>query len=163
MQDFEKELDDVLTSREKRREAATEEAAAERAKEDENLEEFGQVRAAIIRPVLEEIATTLKQRGHGASVLDQNPPNDGRFRQASITLNFFPDEADRTHPTGLSTAYVGFALDANTRRISVSESTIHPGSGGHAGSTSASFDLDAITEDDVKKAALTTLRQVFGS
>ena len=86
------ELAKLLDGYDARRSA--DQAREKKAKDDEAsfLEDFAQLRRAVVRPVFEEAGALLEARGHRYSIVEQEftPGSAGALNEAGITLRIVP-------------------------------------------------------------------------
>lgn len=156
-------LDALMASYESRRAEHRGRQSAARLRQDAFVAEFEQTTKDVIRPVMEDIGTSLRQRGHEYKITTTQGHHDsnGRYRETQITMRIFPGEIPRSLFTTTSTPLVAFASDRHQMRISVYGCTSSPIKGGWYGQR-ASFAAKQLTPNLVEREILEVLAGTFG-
>jgi len=149
----------ILDAFDAKKERAREESEKRTSDHELFLERFKEKCLTVVRPVMEEIAEALKERGHRAEVTESNETMDHDKKRipAQIMLTFFPAGAK----SGASYDRPQLSLVAKgANRVYFHESTMLPSSGGHAGSA-GEFNLDEIDAGLVTSKIVTVLEQTL--
>ena len=138
--------------------------AAKRAADAAFPEGFLAFKTATIRPTLQEIADMLNQRGHDASVREQDESSTagGGVKSAAISLRVVPKpfahKGAETNPVAIE---VMFSANRAERKVTVSSTNTtsnHRGSVGKRGE----YVIEAVTPDVVANHVIQTLKDAFG-
>jgi hypothetical protein len=127
-------------------------------------ERFLTLKTHTIRPELQEIAEMLNERGHDASVHDQEESSSAGagVKSAAVSLRIVPKPfARKSTETNPVTIEVTFSANRSERRVSVSSTNTMLGQGGSIGKRGA-YDIDAVTADVVTSHVTQTLYEAFG-
>jgi hypothetical protein len=127
-----------------------EQAREQKAKDDEThfLDDFAELRRDVIRPVFEAVAAMLEERGHRASIVEQEfvGGSAGRISEAGITLRIVPSGTKAPlHEDQRSLSFTTRHYN-KTVWINSGESA---GSGGLAGAKGA-YSLERVTRQLVE-------------
>ncbi len=118
-----------------------------------------------IRPVLQEIADMLNERGHEATVRDQEESSSagGGVKSAAVSLRIVPKPfARRSIEPNAIAIEVTFSANRSERKVTVSSANTmaaHSGSIGKRGE----YEIDALTADVVASHVMETLSEAFGA
>lgn len=146
-------------------EAAAKARAEQETREARAQQEFAQKVAAVIRPVYEEFAALLEQKGHGTSIHVEGGRDDGRYGarvivQDAITLLISASQAKPMLGGGEQCPKFTVTLDKRTSEVSFHESTILPNKGGQTGGCGG-CKLEALTSDLIETALAKTIQKTF--
>ena len=153
----ESHLDTILHSFEQKLAKVKDAQAQRRSAEDTSYIEFKRVRTEIIRPVMDDIATQLKARGHTvelSEVGDERSKRDAKMTMR-ITIGGVPSSAYVPENTVL----VSFSHGAHAN-ISIQASTPSQHRSGFPGAR-GDYAFSEITADLVEKKILEVLESVF--
>jgi hypothetical protein len=137
--------------------------AAKRAADAAFPERFVTFKTKTIRPALQEIADMLNERGHEASLRDQDESSSagGGVKSAAVSLRIVPKpfahKSTESNPIAIE---VMFSANRAERKITVSSTntmTSHRGSVGKLGE----YEIDALTSDVVANHVIQTLNDAF--
>jgi hypothetical protein len=120
---------------------------------------FATFRTRTIRPALEEIADLLNERGHDASVRDQEESSSagGGVRSAAVSLRLIPRPfAHKSAETNPVAVEVMFSANRAERKITVSSTNTMTSHGGSVGKR-GEYEIDALTADVVAGHVIQTL------
>jgi hypothetical protein len=139
--------------------------AAKRAADAAFPERFATFKTKTIRPALEEIVEMLSERGHEASVREQDESSSaaGGVKSAAISLRIVPRPYAHksTEPNSVNIE-ITFSANRSERRVSVSSINTITGHGGSVGKR-GEYDIDVVTADVVANHVIQTLREAFGT
>jgi len=117
-----------------------------------------------IRPLLQEIADLLKERGHEAAVREQDESSStaGGVKSAAISLRVVP-KPFAGNPVESNPVAIEIAFSANRaeRKVTVSSTNTMMNHGGRIGKR-GEYELDAVTSDVVANHVIQTLTEAFG-
>lgn len=147
----------------------------QKAKDDEAhfLAEFAELRRGVIRPVFEVAGAMLEERGHRASIVEQEFSAAGRITEAGITLRVVPS-GSKAPLQGTNAPLQGAKASLHEEQRSLSIATRHynrtvwinsgesAGSGGLAGAKGA-YGLDKVTKQLVEDEVIGFVARVVGS
>jgi len=125
---------------------------------------FATLRSSIIQPALAEIVEMLNERGHEASVREQEESSSavGGVKSAAIALRIVPKPfAGRTGEANPITIEVTFTANRNGRKVTVSSTNTMIGHAGNVGKR-GEYEVDAVTADVVATHVIQTLGEAFG-
>ena len=140
----------------------------QKAKDEEAhfLADFAELRRSVIRPVFEAAGAMLEERGHRASIMEQEFSAAGRITEAGITL--------RIVPSGTHAPLQGTKAPLHEDQRSLSIATRHynktvwinsgesAGSGGLAGAKGA-YGLDKMTKQLVEDEVIRFVARLVAS
>ena len=145
--------------------AATERAdAAKRAAYAEFPQRFLAFKTETILPALQEIAGMLNERGHEASVREQEESSStvGGVRSAAVSLRIVPKPfARQSTETSPITIEIAFSANRVERKVIVSSTNTMTRRGGSIGKRGEP-DIDAVTADVITSHVIQTLNDAFG-
>ena len=127
-------------------------------------ERFASKKAQTIKPVLDELAAMVNDRGHEATVREQDESSSavGGVKSAMITLRVVPRPfAHKSADKSNSFIEVTFSANRSERKITVSTTNTMINSGGGMGKR-GEYELDALTADAVASHVLQTLHESLG-
>ncbi len=155
------EIDNLFVRRDERLRKQAAESEQRRVKEEEFLGGFRKLRAEVIKPALQELSDYVKGKGLNASVEENEETQDseGRTRAAAISIVFTLPET-RGYARTSEYPNVSFRASRSEMRVTVGESTIGPGRGGHSGGA-GSFQLQEVTKELVREKTLAVLREII--
>jgi hypothetical protein len=139
--------------------------AAARAAHAAFPERFVALRKDVIAPALQEIAEMLSERGHEASLREQEESSStaGGVRSAAVSLRIVPKPfAKKSAETTPVTIEVNFSANRAARKVTVSSTNTMIGHGGTVGKR-GEYEIDAVTADVVTTHVIQTLGEAFGS
>jgi hypothetical protein len=125
---------------------------------------FATLRAETIQPALQEIADLLNERGHAASVREQEDSSSavGGVKSAAISLRVVPKPfAHKSAENNPVVIEVTFSANRSERKVAVSSTNTmmsHAGTVGKRGE----YEIEAVTADVVTSHVIQTLTEAFG-
>ena len=138
--------------------------AATRAAQVAFPERFLALKTETIRPVIQEIADVLNERGHEAAVREQDESSStaGGVKSAAISLRLVP-KPFAGNPAEANPVAIEISFSANRveRKVTVSSTNTMMNHGGRIGKR-GEYDLDAVTSDVVASHVIQTLTEAFG-
>jgi hypothetical protein len=137
--------------------------AAKRAAHAAFPERFLSLKAKTIRPALEEIAGMLKERGHDASVNEQEESSSaaGGVKSAAVALRVVPKPfAQKTTETNPAAIEITFLANRSERKVTVSSTNTMSGQTGSIGKR-GEYEVDAMTADVVTTHVIQALSEAF--
>ena len=127
---------------------------------DAFMAEFKELRTRVIRPVMEDISTYLKGRGHACEIDEQEEtPLPHRTRQNAEIRFWITPNSDVATKTD-SYPSIGFVAAVFGKKIMMDASTMHPGRGGSA-SSKGEYAVSQITVDLVEKKIAEAVADIF--
>jgi vancomycin resistance protein YoaR len=138
--------------------------AAKRAAHAAFPERFLAFKTETIRPALEEMAEMLNERGHEATVRDQEESSSavGGVKSAAVSLRVVPKPfARKSTETNPITIEVTFSANRSERKVTVSSTNTMASHGGSIGKR-GEYEIDAVTVDVVANHVIQTLHEAFG-
>jgi hypothetical protein len=134
----------------------------QRSEEDEFLCKFRKVRKKVIRPAMEEIGESLKNRGHEYRISQREETKDrqGKTEDANIMMSIFPSGTESASYNSINFPSITFFATKYKRIVWGHRSTMMPGRGGSAGSF-AEFKPEEIKRDMVERVILVLLEHIF--
>jgi len=156
---FESDLDRLLDKFDSQARARDQKREQHKAEEDAFDKEFAALRRDVIRPVLETLATRLKQRGHDFEITEEGRGTDsqGRSRDASIQIRIFP--GDMKASRGSEYPMFGFVAVPYKKSVIVHGSNMTPLSGGSAGPR-GEYSIKQVTKDLVAQEFIKLFAEV---
>jgi len=136
---------------------------AKRAADAAFPERFVTIKTKTIRPALQEIADMLNERGHEASVRDQEESSSagGGVKSAAVSLRLVPKpfahKSTETNPVAIEIMFSANRAERNITVSSTNTMTSHGGSVGKRGG----YEIDAVTPDVVANHVIQTLTDAF--
>jgi hypothetical protein len=127
-------------------------------------ERFSTFRAGIIRPALQEIADMLNERGHEASVRDEEESSSGIgvVKSAAVSLRVVPKPfARKSTENNPNVVEITFSANRSERKVAVSSTSMVSGHGGNVGKR-GEYEIDAVTADAIASQVIRTLSEAFG-
>jgi hypothetical protein len=125
---------------------------------------FVSLKTEILRPAIQEIVEMLNERGHEASVREQEDSSsaEGGIKSAAISLRVVPKpfahKAGETNPIAIE---VTFSANRAERKVAVSSTNSMINHGGTVGKR-GEYEVDAVTADVVTSHVIQTLQEAFG-
>ena len=126
---------------------------------------FVTLKTQTIQPVIQEIADMLNERGHAASVREQEDSSsaEGGIKSAAISLRVVPKPfAHKSTEPNAITIEVTFSANRAERKVAVSSTNTMINHGGTVGKR-GEYEVDAVTSDVVTGHVIQTLGEAFGS
>jgi hypothetical protein len=139
--------------------------AAKRAAQAEFPGRFAGLKTGTIQPAIQEIADMLNERGHRASLHEQEESSSavGGVKSAAVSLRVVPKPfASRATETNPSVIEVTFSANHGNRKIAVSSTNTMVGHGGSIGKR-GEYEIDAVTADVVAGHVIQTLSEAWGT
>jgi hypothetical protein len=125
---------------------------------------FVALKTETIQPALQEMAEMLNQRGHQASVREQDESSstvDG-IKSAAVSLRIVPKPfAQKSSETNPNTIEITFSANRSERKVAVSSTNTMANHGGTVGKR-GEYEIDAVTADVVTSHVIQTLSEAFG-
>jgi hypothetical protein len=122
------------------------------------------LKAETLRPALQEFVDVLNERGHEASIKEQEESTStvGGVRSAAISLRIVPKPfAHKTAETNPISIEITFSANRGERKVVVSSTNTMINHGGSVGKR-GEYDLDGVTPDVVANHVIQTLDEAFG-
>jgi hypothetical protein len=118
-----KRLANVLDRYDEEQSGAKKQARETKTEQEELLKSFGQLRTKVIRPIMEDIGTVLKTRGHDYRIVEEDASTDeqGTLKDVMISMYIFPSHSGEKSTTSdlLHFPHISFKSDPSWRRIIV--------------------------------------------
>jgi len=137
--------------------------AAKRAADAAFPERFLAYKTGTIRPALQEVADMLNERGHVATVREQEESSStgGGVKSAAVSLRIVPKAFARrsTEPNPIAVE-VTFSANRSERKVTVSSANTMAGHSGSIGKR-GEYEIDAVTADVVANHVIETLKEAF--
>ena len=124
---------------------------------------FVALKTETIQPATQEIADLLNERGHKASVREQEESSsaEGGVKSAAVSLRIIPKPfAHKSTETNPVTIEITFSANRSERKVAVSSTNTminHSGTVGKLGE----YEIDAVTADVVASHVIQTLNEAF--
>jgi len=125
---------------------------------------FVTLKTEIIQPAIQEIADMLNERGHAASVREQEDSSsaEGGVKSAAVSLRIVPKPfAHKASEINAITIEITFSANRSERKVAVSSTNTMINHGGTVGKR-GEYEIDAVTADVVTTHVLQTLSEAFG-
>jgi hypothetical protein len=138
--------------------------AAKRAAHAAFPERFQTLRAETIQPAIKEIADVLNERGHEASVREQEESStaEGGVKSAAVSLRIVPKPfAHKSAEANPITIEITFSANRSERKVTVAATNTMIGHSGTVGKC-GEYEIDAVTADVVASHVIQTLSEAFG-
>ena len=138
--------------------------AANRAAHEAFPERFASLKAETIRPAIQEIADMLNERGHEASVREQEESStaEGGVKSAAVSLRIVPKPfAHKSGDSSPISIEIAFSANRSGRKVAVSSTNTMINHGGTVGKR-GEYELDAVTTEVVTTHVVQTLGEAFG-
>jgi hypothetical protein len=138
--------------------------AAKRAAQASFPGRFVTLKTEIIRPAIQEIVDMLNERGHEASVREQEDSSnaEGGVKSAGVSLRVVPkpfvQKAGESNPIAIE---ITFSANRAERKVAVSSTNSMINHGGTVGKR-GEYEIDAVTADVVTTHVIQTLQEAFG-
>jgi hypothetical protein len=126
---------------------------------------FATLRTQVVAPALQEIAEMLNERGHEASIREQEESSSavGGVRSAAVSLRIVPKPfAKKSAEANPVTIEITFSANRVARKVTVSSTNTMIGHGGSVGKR-GEYEIDAVTSDVVATHVIQTLGEAFGA
>ena len=139
--------------------------AAKRTAQAEFPARFAGLKTTTIQPAIQEIADMLNEKGHRASLHEQEESSSavGGVKSAAVSLRVVPKPfANRASETNPSVIEVTFSANPGNRKIAVSSTNTMVGHGGSIGKR-GEYEIDAVTADVVAGHVIQTLSEAWGT
>ena len=137
--------------------------AARRAAHAAFPERFVTLRREVIKTTAQEIADMLNERGHSASVReqDESPTVEGMVKYASATLRIVPKPfAQKAAEASAISIEITFSANRSERKVTVSSTNTMLNHGGTVGKL-GEYEINAVTADIVAQHVIQTLNDAF--
>ena len=124
---------------------------------------FATLRTETIQPAIQEIADLLNERGHKASVREQEESSSTQagVKSAAISLRIIPKPfAHRSAETNPIVIEITFSANRSERKVAVSSINTMPNESGSVGKR-AEYEIGALTADVVASHVIQTLNEAF--
>jgi Tfp pilus assembly protein PilE len=157
------ELQKIISDYDEKLAEAERAAAAKRAEHAAFPERFVTLKTGIIRPTAQEIADMLNERGHSASVREQEESStvEGSVKSAAVSLRVVPKPfAHKAAEANAVSIEVTFSANRSERKVAVSSTNTMINHGGTVGKL-GEYEIDAVTSDIVAKHVIQTLTDAF--
>ena len=124
---------------------------------------FEALKTETIQPAIKEIADMLNERGHKASVREQDESSSAGtgIKSAAITLRIVPKpfthKSAETNPVAIE---IMFSANRSERKVTVSSSNTMASQGGTVGKR-GDYEIETVTADVVTSHVLQTLNDAF--
>ena|SRR5579863_5444196 len=125
---------------------------------------FVTLRTETIAPAIQEIADLLNERGHRASVNEQEESSsaEGGVKSAAVSLRIVPKPfAQKPAEKSPITIEITFSANRSERKVAVSSTNTMIGNSGTVGKC-GEYEIDAVTADVVANHVIQTLTEAFG-
>jgi hypothetical protein len=138
--------------------------AANRAAQAAFPERFLALRTSVIAPALQEIVEMLSEKGHEASLREQEESSSavGGVKSAAVTLRIIPKpfakKSTEANPVSIE---ISFSANRAARKVTVSSTNTMIGHSGSVGKR-GEYEVDAVTADVVATHVIQTLGEAFG-
>jgi hypothetical protein len=125
---------------------------------------FVSLKTEIIQPAIQEIADMLNERGHVASLREQEDSStaEGGVKSAAISLRVVPKpfvlKATEVNAIAIE---ITFSANRAERKVAVSSTNTMINHGGTVGKR-GEYEVDAVTGDVVTTHVIQTLSEAFG-
>ena len=146
-------LDALLKKHDERVDQAKKREETSHTRERAFMAEFEKLVHETIRPVMEELGTTLKERGHDYQIATERP--------TEIAMMVYPSGISRREYLPTSTPRISFIGVQAEMKVTVHESTLLPRQGGRAGALKT-WEVQAVTRDVVEEEVLRFLSGILG-
>jgi hypothetical protein len=126
---------------------------------------FVSLKTGTIQPAIQEIADMLNERGHRASVHEQDESSTtaGGIKSAAVWLRVVPKPfAQKAAEDNASAIEVTFSASRGERKVAVSSTNTIVNNGGSVGKR-GEYEIDAVTAEVVANHVIQTLREAFGA
>jgi hypothetical protein len=147
-------LANVLNRYDEEQSGAMKQAQETQTAQEELLQSFGQLRTAVIRPIMEDIGTVLQTRGHDYKIVEEDVSTDapGTQQDVMISMYIFPSRAGAPSTTRelLHFPRISFRSDPYWRRIIVQTSNVTLTYGGLSGGR-GEYSISQVTAEFVEK------------
>jgi hypothetical protein len=124
---------------------------------------FVALKTETIQPAIKEIADMLNERGHKASVSEQEESSSAGsgIKSAAVTLRIVPkpftNKAAETNPVAIE---ITFSANRSERKVTVSSSNAMTSQGGTVGKR-GDYEIETVTADVVTSHVIQTLNEAF--
>ena len=125
---------------------------------------FVALKTETIQPAIQEIADILNERGHKASVREQEESSsaEGGVKSAAISLHIVPKPfAQKSPETNPIAVEITFSANRTERKVAVSSTNSMQNQGGSVGKR-GEYEIETVTADVVASHVIQTLNAAFG-
>ncbi|HEY5240173.1 MAG TPA: hypothetical protein VIJ22_01855 [Polyangiaceae bacterium] len=125
---------------------------------------FVTLKTQTIQPAIQEIADMLNERGHVATVREQEDSStaEGGIKSAAISLRVVPKPfAVKATEANAIAIEITFSANRAERKVAVSSTNTMINHGGTVGKR-GEYEVDAVTADVVTTHVIQTLAEAFG-
>jgi len=157
------ELQKIISDYDDKLAEAERAAAAKRAEHASFPARFVTLKTGVIQPTAQEIADMLNERGHSASVREQEESStvEGSVKSAAVSLRIVPKPfAHKAAEANAVSIEVTFSANRSERKVAVSSTNTMINHGGTVGKL-GEYEIDAVTADVVAKHVIQTLTDAF--
>ncbi len=137
--------------------------AARRAADEAFPARFAALRAATLRPAIQEFIDVLSLHGHSAAAIEQEEAatNTGGFSHAAISLRINPKPfAPKSLESNKTFIEITFSANRRERKVTVSCTDTTLNSHGNAGKR-GEYEIEAMTADVVAEQVIRTLQEAL--
>jgi hypothetical protein len=124
---------------------------------------FVTLKTETIQPAIQEIADILNERGHKASVREQDESSstESGVKSAAISLRIIPKPfAHKSAETNPIAIEITFSANRSERKVAVSSTNAMLNQGGSVGKR-GEYQIEAVTADVVVSHVIQTLSEAF--
>ena len=124
---------------------------------------FVTLKTETIQPAIQEIADILNERGHKASVREQEESSsaEGGVKSAAISLRIVPKPfAHKSAETNAIAIEIMISANRSERKVAVSSTNTMLNQGGSVGKR-GEYEIEAVTADVVASHVIQTLNEAF--
>jgi len=163
VENIEEEIKTLLDNYDHKLKEEKEKAKKMEEKEDRFLKEFSILCSEVIKPVMEQIGSQLKERGNDYSIEEEKERKDpqGRTLDAIIIMNIFPSEVKRHEYDATSTPHIAFRATRYEKKVVILGSNIMPNRGSSSSGPRGEFEIDRIDKDLVANEILKMLKEIL--
>ncbi len=128
------------------------------------LENFDKLINAVIRPVMEEFSSKIKERGHHCEItqtVESIEPGKKVLQRTSIEMTIYPNSDRASYSQKGQTPALSLIAETYGGKITSSVCAMMPGRGGHAGGRKE-YTVESITRETVEEEIIHLLNECFG-
>jgi hypothetical protein len=162
MIDINSELKDILDKYDRKLESKEEKENKKLSENKDYLNEFEKLCTEVIRPVMENIGNSLKDRGHEYKIIEKKGSGIKykKDTDSSIEMILYPYPYKWDQISTLDVPSISFITSITNKEIIISESNMMPGKGGSSGSI-GSYKMDEIKPELVQKTIILLLKKIL--
>ena len=154
----------VLNRYDEEQSGAKKQAQETKTEQEGLLQSFGQLRTEVIRPIMEDIGTVLKTRGHDYKIVEEDISTDeqGTQKKVMISMYIFPSRAGAQATTRelLHFPHISFKPDPYWRRIIIHTRNVTLTYGGLSGGR-GEYSISQITSEFVEKELVQIVEEIL--